>query len=94
MNISILYVLSIGIYRIEALCENCTETVTCLEPWTNVSMWTNVSAWRRTPIYADIIKYRNIIETDMTLIGCDYVDWSILVGETYDTGFEYNFIKD
>jgi len=30
----------------------------------------------------------------MTLIGCDYVDWSILVRETYDTGSEYEFIKD
>ena len=29
----------------------------------------------------------------MTLIGCDYVDWSILAGETYDTGSEYNFVK-
>jgi hypothetical protein len=30
----------------------------------------------------------------MTIIGCDYMDWSILVRETSDTGSEYNFFKD
>jgi len=35
------------------------------------------------------VKYRNIIEIDTTIIGCDYVGWSILVRETYDAVSEY-----
>lgn len=57
-------------------------------------MCTNVNASRRTLIDADKVKYRNIIETDMIIIGCDYMGWSILVREIYDTGSEYSFFVD
>jgi hypothetical protein len=57
-------------------------------------MFTNVNASRRTAIDADKVRYRNIIKTDMTTIGCDYMDWSILVREIYDTESEYNFFMD
>ena len=54
-------------------------------------MFTKVNASRRTLNDANKVKYRNIIKTDMTIIGCDYMDWSILVREIYDTASEYNF---
>jgi len=51
-----------------------------------------LTASRRTPIYAEKIKYKNIIETDTNIRRCDYVGWSIVVAETYDTHSEYNFV--
>ena len=29
----------------------------------------------------------------MTIIGCEYLDWSIVVRETYDTGSEYKYFQ-
>jgi hypothetical protein len=51
-----------------------------------------LTAPRRTPIHAEKVKYKNIIETDVTIMGCDYVGCIILVRKTYDTGSEYNFV--
>jgi hypothetical protein len=35
----------------------------------------------------------NIIKRDKTKTGCKYMDWIILVRETYDTGLEYNCVR-
>jgi len=43
-------------------------------------------------MHSEKVKYRKIIEPDMNKIECGYVNWSILVRETYYTGHEYNFV--
>jgi len=46
------------------------------------------------PIRADKVKYRNIIERNMTITGCKCMNWIIRVRLIYDTGLEYNFFRE
>ena len=74
--------LSTGIYGIETICENCTEPLTCLQSQANVSLSFNVNCLTKDSIHAENVKYKNIIEIDVTIMGCDYVGCIILVRKT------------